>query len=54
MRGPTNLIYQISPYTGRQIEMFSVIKALNTESIKLINIVGPKGIGKTRFIKEVG
>ncbi|CDW81385.1 UNKNOWN [Stylonychia lemnae] len=54
IRGPTNI--QINkpstPYTGRQIDTNKLIGNLKKQKIKIVNIVGLDGIGKTRFVQE--
>jgi len=52
VRGPTNIHINkpASPYTGRQIETHKLISILKKPKVKVINIIGIDGIGKTRFV----
>jgi ABC-type lipoprotein export system ATPase subunit len=54
VRGPTNIIKlrPPTPFTGRQIEIFKVINYIKDATVKMINVYGPSGIGKTRFLIE--
>lgn len=49
-RGPTNVVKSNSPFTGRHKEMHKVISNLKKAHIRLINVFGHKGMGKTKFI----
>jgi hypothetical protein len=55
-RGPTNIfannLRPTTPFTGRHIEMFKAATFIKTKDRKLLNIYGPSGIGKTRFVIE--
>ena len=41
-----------TPFTGRHVELFKAATFMKTKSRKLLNIYGPSGIGKTRFVIE--
>jgi predicted ATPase/class 3 adenylate cyclase len=46
---PNNLPTQASTFLGRDEEMASVSRALTQEDARLVTLVGPGGIGKTRL-----
>eukprot|EP00347_Sterkiella_histriomuscorum_P024050 403332474 len=54
IRGPTNIMVNkpSTPYTGRQLDTFKIISNLKKPRVKIINVVGLDGIGKTRFVQE--
>ena len=46
---PNNLPYQPTPFIGREAELSELITLLDYPSIRLVTIIGPGGIGKTRL-----
>jgi predicted ATPase/class 3 adenylate cyclase len=44
-----NLPVQTTAFIGREIELEEIIKRLNTDSVRLLTLTGPGGIGKTRI-----
>lgn len=54
-RGPTNILKlrPSTPFTGRHIELCKAATFMKTKNRNLLNIYGPSGIGKTRFVIEV-
>lgn len=54
LRHPTNIHHFKSrtPFTGRSIEIHTLITDINKSSVRVINVCGPEGIGKTRFVVE--
>ena len=46
---PHNLPIQTTPFFGREKELAEVIKLIENPSCRLISLVGPGGIGKTRL-----
>jgi len=53
VRGPTNISKNLQPYTGRKRELYYALAALSNETVKVVNVFGLQGIGKTRFLHEV-
>ena len=49
---PNNLPYMYTPFTGRNKEIYQIEKLLIEE--RMITLLGPGGIGKTRISIEVG
>ena len=49
---PNNLPYMYTPFTGRNSEIFKIEKLLLEN--RLVTLLGPGGIGKTRISIEVG
>lgn len=54
VRGPTNIFKDrpTTPFTGRQLEMYKVMHYIKSPIVKLLNVSGLSGIGKTRFVLE--
>jgi hypothetical protein len=50
---PHNLPPQITPFIGREIEMAEVLTLLMNPAVRLVTIIGPGGIGKTRLALAV-
>src|SRR5258708_21297331 len=48
-----NLPYQATPFLGRDRELAEIAKLLTEPACKLLTLVGPGGIGKTRLSLEV-
>ena len=46
---PNNLPVQFSPFVGRGMELLKLSKKLQDSSCRLITILGPGGVGKTRL-----
>ena len=46
---PNNLPVQMTPFLGREKELKKIIKLLGEPSCRLITLIGPGGIGKTRL-----
>ncbi|MFN2233206.1 MAG: BTAD domain-containing putative transcriptional regulator, partial [Anaerolineales bacterium] len=46
---PQNLPQQATPFVGRQTELDAIISLLNQPKTKLVSIIGPGGMGKTRL-----
>jgi transcriptional regulator with XRE-family HTH domain len=42
----------LGPFLGRQPEMHALIELLDTESERLVSVVGVSGVGKTRLVLE--
>lgn len=40
------------PFTGRRCLIYSLIAELRSKNIRLINLTGPEGIGKSRLVVE--
>jgi predicted ATPase/class 3 adenylate cyclase/DNA-binding CsgD family transcriptional regulator len=49
----TNLPSQPTPFIGREDELISVAQLLRREGVRLVNLTGPGGIGKTRLSLQV-
>lgn len=49
---PTNLSMQLPPLLGRNNELARLVDLLHTPSRRLITLLGPGGIGKTRLAQE--
>ena len=49
----SNLPAQLTPFFGRTAEIVELTQHLNNPSARLITIVGPGGMGKTRLAQEV-
>jgi ABC-type lipoprotein export system ATPase subunit len=52
IRAPTNLQRTDDVYVGRNKSLYSALNSLKTN--KCLNILGICGIGKTRFLHELG
>jgi len=48
-RPPINLPVQVTPFVGRQDELVQITHQLEQPECRLLNLVGPGGIGKTRL-----
>lgn len=48
-----NLPYQITPFVGRSEEIADIVARLRNPECRLLNLIGPGGIGKTRLAIEV-
>ena len=51
-RAPSNLQKELGAHVGRQLAMYKAIKML--EDGKCVHVTGVRGIGKSRFIKDLG
>ncbi|UCH27009.1 MAG: AAA family ATPase [Trueperaceae bacterium] len=52
-KGPHNLPPQATPFIGRRSEIEVLSEKLGDRSVRLVTIVGPGGVGKTRLAIEV-
>jgi len=50
---PHNLPVQPTPFLGRELEMATVCRLLRRPEVRLVNLTGPGGIGKTRLGLQV-
>lgn len=48
-RRPNNLPTQTSAFLGRELQMDAIRQLLDTDSVRLLTLTGPGGIGKTRL-----
>ncbi len=53
-RGGFNLPSDLSPLLGRQEELQGIVHLLSDSSCRLLTLVGPGGVGKTRLGLQVG
>ncbi len=51
--GPTDLPTPLTPLIGRDDEVAAVVAALQSRTVRVLTILGPGGIGKTRLAIEV-
>src|SRR5439155_11125800 len=51
---PTNLPLQPSPLVGRERELAEVQALLASDEVRMLTLVGPGGIGKTRLALHSG
>lgn len=51
-RAPSNLQKELGAHVGRHLSMYKAIKLL--EDGKCVHVTGARGIGKTRFISDIG
>lgn len=51
---PTNLDPHLPPLIGRDWELTAILGLLNEPSRRLVTLLGPGGIGKTRLAQEAG
>lgn len=52
IRTPSNLPAQTTPFVGRDEELLDILRLLADESVRLITVSGPGGMGKTRLTLE--
>jgi len=52
-RPPHNLPVQLSPFVGRKAELEQIAEKLNHPDCRLLTLVGPGGVGKTRLALQV-
>jgi predicted ATPase len=50
---PHNLPVPVTPFVGREVEMAEIEECLGDPDCRLLTLVGPGGIGKTRLALEV-
>ncbi len=50
---PHNLPAQLIPFIGREAELTQIIEHLNHPDCRLLTLVGPSGVGKTRLALQV-
>jgi len=50
---PSNLAPQLTPFFGRAAELLELTQLLTDPDCRLLTVVGPGGIGKTRLVIEV-
>lgn len=48
-----NLPHQTTPFVGRKQEMAEILHRLSDETCRLLTLIGPGGVGKTRLAIEV-
>lgn len=51
---PTNLPAQLTSFVGREQNIEDVCRQLRTPAVRLLTLMGPGGIGKTRLSLQVG
>ena len=51
---PTNLPVQPSPFIGRERELLELRGLLRADSVRLLTLTGPGGVGKTRLALQAG
>src|SRR5262249_23297222 len=51
---PTNLPAQLSSFVGRQRDLLTIGQLLHQPAVRLLTLVGPGGIGKTRLSIQLG
>jgi predicted ATPase/class 3 adenylate cyclase len=51
---PTNLPAQLTSFVGRELEVDEVCRLLRMSYVRLLTLLGPGGIGKTRLSIQVG
>lgn len=51
---PHNLPPQSTPFLGRETELAQIKEALNNAACRLLTLVGPGGVGKTRLALQAG
>ena len=49
----SNLPVQLTPFVGRAAELAQVKACLRDPNCRLLTLVGPGGIGKTRLVREL-
>ncbi|MEN8173646.1 MAG: BTAD domain-containing putative transcriptional regulator, partial [Chloroflexota bacterium] len=49
---PHNLLPQMTPFFGRKHEMWVLGKLIRDSNVRVISVIGPGGIGKTRLVQE--
>jgi predicted ATPase/class 3 adenylate cyclase/DNA-binding CsgD family transcriptional regulator len=52
-RYPHNLPIQATPLIGREKEVAAILRLLSREEVRLVTLIGPGGIGKTRLGLQV-
>ncbi|MEZ4865638.1 MAG: BTAD domain-containing putative transcriptional regulator [Caldilineaceae bacterium] len=52
-RPPHNLLLQLTPFVGRQRDVEAMIQQIGDPACRLLTLVGPGGIGKTRLALHV-
>jgi class 3 adenylate cyclase len=51
---PNNLPLQPTPLVGREREVGEISERLRTEEVRLLTLIGPGGVGKTRLALQAG
>ncbi|MBK8025086.1 MAG: AAA family ATPase [Chloroflexi bacterium] len=51
---PNNLPTMVTPLVGRQNELRAVNQLIQSNAVRLLTLIGPPGIGKTRLCFEAG
>jgi DNA-binding CsgD family transcriptional regulator len=51
---PHDLPEQVTPFVGRETELAEIARLLGDPAVRLVTILGPGGIGKTRLSVEAG
>jgi hypothetical protein len=49
---PHNLPIQVTPFVGRQTEVYEISRLLGDPDVRLLTILAPGGMGKTRLALE--
>jgi len=49
-----NLPADLTPFVGRQAELEELDQLLKNQNVRLVSLIGPGGIGKTRLATQVG
>jgi predicted ATPase/transcriptional regulator with XRE-family HTH domain len=53
IRPPTNLPTSLTPLIGRETDLIIISKMLRRDTVRLLSLVGPPGVGKTRLGLQV-
>jgi predicted ATPase/transcriptional regulator with XRE-family HTH domain len=53
IRPPTNLPASLTPLVGRETDLIIIHKILRRDTVRLLSLVGPPGVGKTRLGLQV-
>ena len=54
VRYPTNMTRTVLPYTGRNNDIYAVMKLLDPFKFPIVKLIGDSGIGKTDFALQIG
>lgn len=54
IQNPHNLPTQVTPFVGRERELTELTARLTDPATRLVTIIGPGGMGKTRLAQQVG
>ena len=53
LQRPNNLAAQLTPLIGRERDIAAVRKRLLSDGVRLVTLLGPPGVGKTRLAQAV-